>query len=97
MSAVVSVITIGIDPTIEAGPVEIAWHRFTIAIGVVIGGIAVAYDARRRRRSSWQKRCIDLPRTQRVRRTNKSLTVAESACKAALRLSCPARTSSPAV
>jgi phosphatidylglycerol---prolipoprotein diacylglyceryl transferase len=48
MSAVLSVITIGIDPTIEVGPVEIAWHGLTIAIGIVIGGIAVAYDARRR-------------------------------------------------
>lgn len=41
-------ITIGIDPTIELGPVTIAWHGLTIAIGIVIGGIAVAYDARRR-------------------------------------------------
>jgi phosphatidylglycerol---prolipoprotein diacylglyceryl transferase len=48
MSAVLSVITIGIDPTIEVGPGEIAWHGLTIAIGIVIGGIAVAYDARRR-------------------------------------------------
>jgi hypothetical protein len=50
MSAVLSVITIGIDPTIEVGPVEIAWHGLTIAIaiGIVIGGIAVAHDARRR-------------------------------------------------
>src|SRR5215207_5536149 len=48
MSAVLSVITIGIDPTIELGPVEIAWHGLMIAIGTVIGGIAVAYDARRR-------------------------------------------------
>jgi prolipoprotein diacylglyceryltransferase len=59
MSVVVSVITIGIDPTIEAGPVEIAWHGFTVAIGVVIGGIAVAYDARRRGDSCCQKRSID--------------------------------------
>jgi hypothetical protein len=34
--------TIGIDPTIEVGPVEVAWHGLTIAIGIVIGGIAVA-------------------------------------------------------
>ena len=47
-SVIVSVITIGIDPTIEVGPVELAWHGLTIAIGIVIGGIAVAYDARRR-------------------------------------------------
>ncbi|MGH2945291.1 MAG: prolipoprotein diacylglyceryl transferase [Solirubrobacteraceae bacterium] len=41
-------ITIGIDPTIELGPVTIAWHGLTIAIGIVIGGVAVALDARRR-------------------------------------------------
>jgi phosphatidylglycerol:prolipoprotein diacylglycerol transferase len=48
MSANVSVITIGIDPTIEIGPVTIAWHGLTIAIGILIGGLAVAHDARRR-------------------------------------------------
>jgi phosphatidylglycerol:prolipoprotein diacylglycerol transferase len=42
------VITIGIDPTIELGPITIAWHGLTIAIGIVIGGLAVAHDARRR-------------------------------------------------
>jgi phosphatidylglycerol:prolipoprotein diacylglycerol transferase len=42
------VITIGIDPTIELGPVTIAWHGLTIAIGIAIGGVAVAFDARRR-------------------------------------------------
>jgi phosphatidylglycerol:prolipoprotein diacylglycerol transferase len=42
------VITIGIDPTIDLGPVTIAWHGLTIAIGIVIGGLAVAHDARRR-------------------------------------------------
>jgi len=42
------VITIGIDPTIELGPLTIAWHGVTIAIGIVIGGVAVALDARRR-------------------------------------------------
>lgn len=49
MTALPSVITIGIDPTIELGPITIAWHGLTIAIGIVIGGIAVALDARRRR------------------------------------------------
>jgi len=42
------VIRIGIDPTIEVGPVTLAWHGLTIAIGIVIGGVAAAYDARRR-------------------------------------------------
>jgi phosphatidylglycerol:prolipoprotein diacylglycerol transferase len=43
-----AVITIGIDPTIEIGPITIAWHGLTIAIGILIGGVAVALDARRR-------------------------------------------------
>jgi phosphatidylglycerol---prolipoprotein diacylglyceryl transferase len=48
VNAVPAVITIGIDPTIEIGPLTIAWHGLTIAIGIVIGGMAVAHDARRR-------------------------------------------------
>jgi phosphatidylglycerol---prolipoprotein diacylglyceryl transferase len=43
-----AVITIGIDPTIEIGPITLAWHGLTIAIGVVVGGLAAAYDCRRR-------------------------------------------------
>src|SRR5919106_4029936 len=46
--AVLSTITIGIDPTIELGPVTIAWHGLMIAVGILVGGAAVAYDARRR-------------------------------------------------
>jgi phosphatidylglycerol:prolipoprotein diacylglycerol transferase len=42
------VITIGIDPTIELGPITIAWHGLMIAIGILVGGAAVAHDARRR-------------------------------------------------
>jgi phosphatidylglycerol---prolipoprotein diacylglyceryl transferase len=42
------VITIGLDPTIEIGPVTIAWHGLTIAVGVLVGAVAAAYDARRR-------------------------------------------------
>ena len=48
MTVAPSVITIGIDPTINLGPITIAWHGLTIAIGIVIGGLAVAHDARRR-------------------------------------------------
>lgn len=43
-----AVITIGIDPTIEIGPVTIAWHGLTIAIGILIGGLVAAREARRR-------------------------------------------------
>ncbi|MEX2448618.1 MAG: prolipoprotein diacylglyceryl transferase family protein [Solirubrobacterales bacterium] len=48
MTALTSVITIGIDPTIELGPLTIAWHGLTIAIGIVVGGALAAYEARRR-------------------------------------------------
>jgi phosphatidylglycerol---prolipoprotein diacylglyceryl transferase len=43
-----AVITIGIDPTIELGPITIAWHGLTIALGILIGGLVAAREARRR-------------------------------------------------
>jgi phosphatidylglycerol:prolipoprotein diacylglycerol transferase len=46
--AAAATITIGIDPTIEIGPITVAWHGLTIAVGIVVGGLAAAYDARRR-------------------------------------------------
>src|SRR5919106_1800516 len=46
--AVLSTITIGIDPTIEIGPFTIAWHGLMIAVGILVGGAAVAHAARRR-------------------------------------------------
>jgi len=48
VTAVPSVITIGIDPTIEIGPITVAWHGLMIAVGIVVGGLAAAHDARRR-------------------------------------------------
>ena len=48
MGGDLSVITIGIDPTIEVGPITVAWHGLMIAVGIVVGGLAAAYDARRR-------------------------------------------------
>jgi phosphatidylglycerol---prolipoprotein diacylglyceryl transferase len=48
MTVLSSVITIGIDPTVEIGPITLAWHGLTIAIGIVVGGLAAASDARRR-------------------------------------------------
>jgi phosphatidylglycerol:prolipoprotein diacylglycerol transferase len=42
------VITIGIDPTIELGPITIAWHGLTIALGILIGGVVAGREARRR-------------------------------------------------
>ena len=42
------VITVGIDPTIELGPLTIAWHGLTIAIGIVLGGLVAGVYARQR-------------------------------------------------
>jgi phosphatidylglycerol:prolipoprotein diacylglycerol transferase len=43
-----STITIGIDPMIHVGPVTLAWHGITIALGILIGGLAAGYYARER-------------------------------------------------
>lgn len=48
MNGAAGVITIGIDPTIELGPVTLAWHGLTIAIGIVVGGAIARIEARRR-------------------------------------------------
>jgi len=49
MSPSFSVIEIGIDPTIEIGPITLAWHGLTIAIGIVIGALAAARHGRKER------------------------------------------------
>lgn len=38
-------IEIGIDPEVQLGPVTLAWHGVTIAVGVLVGGIAAARHA----------------------------------------------------
>ena len=43
-----SEITIGIDPTIDIGPITLAWHGLTIAIGILIGAGAAARVLRER-------------------------------------------------
>ena len=48
MTAMLSTITIGIDPTIELGPLTLAWHGITIAVGILIGGLVAGREARRR-------------------------------------------------
>lgn len=48
MPGVLSTITIGIDPTIEIGPLTLAWHGITIAVGILIGGVVAGFEARRR-------------------------------------------------
>ena len=47
-SYTLSVITVGIDPTIHLGPVTIAWHGLTMAIGIALGGFLAARLARSR-------------------------------------------------
>jgi phosphatidylglycerol:prolipoprotein diacylglycerol transferase len=41
-------ITIGIDPMIHIGPVTLAWHGITIALGILIGGVVAGRYARER-------------------------------------------------
>ena len=48
MSGGLSTITIGIDPTIEIGPLTLAWHGITIAVGILIGGVVARREAVRR-------------------------------------------------
>jgi phosphatidylglycerol:prolipoprotein diacylglycerol transferase len=43
-----AVLKIGIDPTIDLGPVTLAWHGLTIAIGILLGGFVASREARRR-------------------------------------------------
>lgn len=48
MSVVPAIISIGIDPTIEVGPITLAWHGLTIAIAIVVGLRLAAHAARER-------------------------------------------------
>ena len=41
-------ITIPVDPTIDLGPVTLAWHGLTIAVGILVGGLLAGREARRR-------------------------------------------------
>ena len=43
-----AVIRIGIDPFIHLGPLTLAWHGLTIAVGILAGGLLAAREARRR-------------------------------------------------
>jgi phosphatidylglycerol---prolipoprotein diacylglyceryl transferase len=43
-----STITIGIDPFVHIGPVTLAWHGITIALGILAGGLVAGYYARER-------------------------------------------------
>jgi len=43
-----AVITIDIDPEIHLGPLTLAWHGITIALGIVIGAVAASHWLRER-------------------------------------------------
>jgi phosphatidylglycerol:prolipoprotein diacylglycerol transferase len=43
-----AVISIGIDPELHLGPVTLAWHGLTIAIGILVGGLMAGAEARAR-------------------------------------------------
>jgi len=43
-----AVIDIGIDPMVHLGPVTLAWHGLTIAIGILVGGMLAGVEARAR-------------------------------------------------
>jgi phosphatidylglycerol:prolipoprotein diacylglycerol transferase len=43
-----AVISIGIDPYVHLGPVTLAWHGLTIAIGILVGGLMASVEARAR-------------------------------------------------
>jgi phosphatidylglycerol:prolipoprotein diacylglycerol transferase len=48
LAAEASTITIGVDPMIHIGPVTVAWHGVTIALGILIGGVVAGFFARER-------------------------------------------------
>jgi phosphatidylglycerol:prolipoprotein diacylglycerol transferase len=48
VASLLSVITIDIPPTFHVGPLTLAWHGITIAIGIAIGGLAAVRYARER-------------------------------------------------
>lgn len=43
-----AVIRVGIDPTFELGPLTLAWHGITIAVGILVGALVAARMARER-------------------------------------------------
>jgi prolipoprotein diacylglyceryltransferase len=60
VTVVTSVITIDIDPTIEIGPITVAWHGLTIVIGILVGGLAAA-SARSNRSEAQSRSSPPLP------------------------------------
>ena len=48
MTSPLAYITIGIDPKLHLGPITIAWHGLTVAIGIFVGALLAAREARTR-------------------------------------------------
>ena len=48
MAALPATITVDLAPTFHIGPVEVAWHGLTIAVGILSGGFLASRWARRR-------------------------------------------------
>ncbi|MBI5105853.1 MAG: prolipoprotein diacylglyceryl transferase [Solirubrobacterales bacterium] len=48
MTDALGVITIGIAPEFDVGPLTVAWHGLTIAIGILLGGLVAGRYARSR-------------------------------------------------
>jgi phosphatidylglycerol---prolipoprotein diacylglyceryl transferase len=48
VTSLLSVVTIDIPPTVHVGPVTVAWHGITIAVGIAVGGLVAARYARSR-------------------------------------------------
>lgn len=46
--AIDAVITVGIDPDIHLGPVALAWHGVTIALGILLGAVVAGRVVRQR-------------------------------------------------
>ena len=43
-----AILRVGVDPTIELGPLTLAWHGITIAAGILVGALVAARFARER-------------------------------------------------
>lgn len=52
MTGLAATITVNIDPTIDLGPVTLAWHGMIIAVGTTVGAWLAARCARERRLST---------------------------------------------
>jgi len=46
--AIDAVITVGIDPDIHLGPITLAWHGITIALGILLGAVVAGRIVRQR-------------------------------------------------